>query len=221
MRTSPSSDHVRHQRLWSDVQSNTSCEDLAHDHLHVLRVYNWALKLAPEVGADADLTGAAALVHDLVNIPKEHRDRPLGSERSAEASRGLLAAAGYSSNEVALIVEAVRTCSWSRGLQPTNPMGVALQDADRLDAIGAIGIARTFATAQAMSSRGQHGRFYDPDAPLAANGRPLNDRKQPVDHFYAKLLKLSATMHTVTAKREAERRHQRLERFLNDLAEEI
>ena len=95
MRTSPSSDHKRHQRLWAEVQSRTSCEDLAHDHLHVLRVYSWAIKLAPEAGANPDLTGAAALVHDLVNIPKEHRARPLGSERSAEASKGLLAASGY------------------------------------------------------------------------------------------------------------------------------
>ena len=221
MRTSPSSEHKRHQRLWAAVQSNTSCEDLAHDHLHVLRVYNWAIQLAPEVGANPDLTGAAALVHDLVNIPKEHRDRPLGSERSAEASKGLLSEAGYHPDEISLIVEAVRTCSWSRGLAPTNAEGMALQDADRLDAIGAIGIARTFATAQAMSSRGQNGRFYDPEEPLPANGRPLNDRKQPVDHFYAKLLKLSATMHSKTAKREAALRHARMERFLQDLAEEI
>ena len=221
MRISPVDEHPRHHRLWADVQSNTSCEDLAHDHLHVLRVYHWAVRLAPEVGADADLTGAAALVHDLINIPKEHRDRPLGSERSAEASRGLLSTAGYDAHEVAMIVEAVRTCSWSRGLQPTNAMGMALQDADRLDAIGAIGIARTFATAQAMSSRGQSGRFYDPDDPLADQGRPLDDRMQPVDHFYAKLLKLSASMHTGTARQEAARRHKRMETFLQNLADEI
>ena len=221
MRTVPSSEFPRHHRLWSRVQSETSCEDLAHDHLHVLRVYDWALVLAPEASADVDLTGAAALVHDLVNIPKEHRDRPLGSERSAEASRGLLSAAGYSSEEISTIVEAVRTCSWSRGLPPTNPIGTVLQDADRLDAIGAIGIARTFATAQAMTSRGQNGRFYDPDSPIPGDGRPLNDRKQPVDHFYAKLLKLSATMHTKTAQREAARRHARMEQFLADLSEEL
>ena len=221
MRTSPDPEYARHQRLWKAVQSSTSCEDLAHDHLHVLRVYNWALRLAPEVGADADLTGAAALVHDLVNIPKEHRDRPLGSERSAAASRGLLSNAGYDAQEISTIVEAVRTCSWSRGLHPTNPIGTALQDADRLDAIGAIGIARTFATAQAMSSRGQTGRFYDPEDPLATHERPLNDRKQPVDHFYAKLLKLSAGMHTEMAKHEAEIRHRRMVEFLHNLAEEI
>jgi uncharacterized protein len=221
MRTSPSSEHPRHADLWKRVQKETGCTDLAHDHLHVLRVYDWAMRLAPEARADADLTGAAALVHDLVNIPKEHRDRPLGSEKSAEASRGLLEDVGYTPEEVAQVVEAVRTCSWSRGLPPTNAIGIALQDADRLDAIGSLGIARTFATAQAMSSRGQNSRFYDPEDPRAHTNRTLNDRRQPVDHFYAKLLKLSATMHTQTAQVEGAKRHARMERFLNDLMEEI
>ena len=184
-------------------------------------MYDWAIKLAPEVGASVDLTGAAALVHDLVNIPKEHRDRPLGSQRSAEASKGLLDQAGYTESETTMIVEAVRTCSWSRGLAPANSIGAALQDADRLDAIGAIGIARTFATAQAMSSRGNPGRFYDPEDPLVRTGRTIDDRRQPVDHFYAKLLKLSATMHTEMAQIEAAKRHERMERFLYELNMEI
>ena len=221
MRTTTATEHPRHHALWTQVKTETDCTDLAHDHLHVLRVYDWALRLAPEAGADPDLTGAAALVHDLVNIPKEHRDRPLGSERSAEASRGLLGQAGYTVDEINQIVEAVRTCSWSRGLSPTNAIGTALQDADRLDALGSIGIARTFATAQAMSSRGQDGRFYDPEDPGATTARPLNDRKQPVDHFYAKLLKLADTMHTETARAEGARRHKRMEAFLGHLMDEI
>jgi uncharacterized protein len=221
MRTHTSPEHPRHQTLWKLVRGRTEDADLAHDELHVLRVYSWALTLAPEAGANTDLTGAAALVHDLVNIPKEHRDRPLGSERSAEASRGLLDAAGYTPDERAQIVEAVRTCSWSRGLAPTNPIGVALQDADRIDALGAVGIARTFATAQAMASRGQQSRFYDPIDPMASSDRALDDSRQPVDHFFAKLLKLSATMHTETAKREGNKRHLRMEAFLRDLHSEI
>ena len=100
-------------------------------------------------------------------------------------------------------------------------MGAVLQDADRLDAIGALGIARTFATAQAMSSRGQASRFYDPADPMATTGRPLDDSRQPVDHFFAKLLKLAATMHTATAKAEAATRHARMEAFLADLSSEL
>ena len=100
-------------------------------------------------------------------------------------------------------------------------MGAVLQDADRLDAIGALGIARTFATAQAMSSRGQESRFYDPTDPMGSSGRPLNDRRQPVDHFFVKLLKLADTMHTPTAKVEAAKRHARMETFLADLSTEL
>jgi uncharacterized protein len=211
----------RHADLWILVSEQTEDVDLAHDGHHVLRVYRWAVRLAPEADADPELTGAAALVHDLVNIPKEHRDRPLGSELSAQASRGLLETAGYDATEREAIVEAVRTTSWSRGLSPTSPMGAVLQDADRLDAIGALGIARTFATAQAMSSRGQASRFYDPADPMATTGRPLDDSRQPVDHFFAKLLKLAATMHTATAKAEAATRHARMEAFLADLSSEL
>ena len=87
-------DFPRHAALWDRVLARMDGIDIAHDRLHVLRVYRWAIRLAPEAGADADLTGAAALVHDLVNIPKEDRDRPLGSERSARASQGLLQASG-------------------------------------------------------------------------------------------------------------------------------
>ena len=221
MRTEPSHDHPRHSMLWDLVLHQIDDSDIAHDRLHVLRVYDWALRLAPEAGASADLTGAAALVHDLVNIPKEHRDRPLGSERSAQASRGLLKASGYAPDEVIDIIEAIRTCSWSRGLPPSNAIGAALQDADRIDALGAVGVARTFATAQAMSSRGQTSRFYDPHDPMGTTGRPLDDKRQPVDHFFIKLLRLADTMHTPTGRREGQIRHDRMVSFLSDLEAEI
>ena len=155
----PSTDFAtaRHARLWPAVATQTAGEDLAHDADHVLRVYAWAVRIARAEGEDVDLCGAAALVHDLVNIPKESRDRPLGGELSAVAGKELLEDAGYTKDEVHACAEAVRTSSWSRGLAPVNRIGVVLQDADRLDAIGAIGAARNFATAQAMASRGARG----------------------------------------------------------------
>ncbi len=215
----------RHRDLWARIAPALALEsDLAHDADHVLRVYRWALRLAPEAGADPDLAGAAALVHDLVNVPKESADRALGSALSAAAGAEILPRVGYAPAQVAAVVEAVRTCSWSRGLPPSSPLGAVLQDADRLDAIGAIGLARSFACAQAMGSRarqGETGRFYHPSDPFAQSGRALDDRRNAVDHCFVKLLTLSATMHTPTARAEAARRHALIETFLAALADEV
>jgi len=211
----------RHDALLERVRARTTGPDLAHDLDHVLRVYAWAVRLARAAGEDPDLCGAAALVHDLVNIPKESRDRPFGGERSAVARRELLVAAGYAPDEVDACVEAVRTSSWSRGLAPTNPVGRILQDADRLDAIGAVGAARNFACAQVMATRGSPGRFYDPVDPFGEADRPLDDVRNALDHWPRKLLRLIDGFHTPAARAEAERRHAFLLAFLAELRREL
>lgn len=209
----------RHAPLWASIEPSLPSADLAHDADHLLRVYAWAVRLAPEAGADRDLAGAAALVHDLVNIPKDSPDRPLGSEASAEASRGHLAAAGYDAAELAAVVEAVRTCSWSRGRAPTGPLGQVLQDADRLDAIGAVGVARNLACAQSFAPRSPT-RFYDPADPVGDSGRVLDDVRNAADHYPLKLFRLARGMHTETARAEAAIRHAFMEAFLGRLAAE-
>lgn len=212
----------RHDALLALIRPGLEAEtDLAHDLDHVLRVYRWAVRLASEAGADPDLAGAAALVHDLVNVPKESDQRSMGSTLSAAAGAAVLPKAGYTDAEVEDVVEAVRTCSWSRGLPATSPLGAVLQDADRLDAIGAIGIARNFACAQAMSSRGSVGRFYHPADPLGLTSRDLDDRRNAADHYAIKLLRLAATMHTPTARAEGAQRHAFLQAFLSQLSAEV
>ena len=212
--------YPRHETLWRYVVSKMIDTDLAHDHEHVLRVYRWCLKLAEEAGADKDLAGAAGLIHDLVNVPKESADRPMGSEWSAIAGANILPECGYSPEETQQIVDAVATCSWSRGLQPRNAIGVTLQHADRLDAIGAIGIMRNIACAQAMSSRGTNGRFYEPTDPTGRGKRQLNDKKNALDHFSLKLLRLKEGMHLPSAVAEADKRHAFLLRFLSEVNRE-
>ena len=189
----------RHAALWSLVRTTPIAGELAHDALHVGRVYLWALRLAPEPDVDLDLAGATALVHDLVPIPKESVDRAFAGEKSARAAGPVLAEAAYLAHEIAAICDAVSTSSWSRGLMPRSPLGAILQDADRLDAIGAIGIARTFTTAQAMSKPEAPGRLYDPIDPLG-DDRDLDDRRQALDHFARKLLKLASGMRTEGAR---------------------
>ena len=217
----PRADFPRHARLAALALPRCPAGELAHDAEHVLRVHTWALRLAPEAGADPDLAGAAALVHDLVFVPKDGADRATGGERSAAAAPAVLAEAGYDPTEIAVIAEAVRTSSWSRGLAPTCPEGAVLQDADRLDALGAIGLLRTAACGQHMSRPDRPGRFYDPEDPLATGGRTLDDRRQVVDHLPAKLLRLAAGMHTPTAQAEAARRHAWLAAFTAELAAEL
>jgi uncharacterized protein len=210
----------RHARLSSLLESTFPTDDLAHDRLHVMRVFAWAVRLAPDAGADADLAGAAALVHDLVNVPKEAADRHLGGEQSATAAAPLLLEAGYTDREVEAITTAVRRSSWSRGLPPETPLDRVLQDADRLDAIGAIGVARTFATAQAMVGRGKEMTLYhEPDA--LARDRAVDDGAFALDHFRAKLLQLAEGLHLPAARAEARRRHAFMQAFLRQLEEDL
>lgn len=162
-----------------------------------------------------------ALVHDLAFVPKDSPDRALGGERSAALAGSVLTQAGYREEEVSAIAEAVRTSSWSRGLAPTNALGVVLQDADRLDAIGAVGLLRTVACAQFMSKPERPGRFYHAGDPFADSERVLDDKAQALDHCYAKLLKLAAGMHLPTAKAEAAKRHAALVDFLGVLRREL
>jgi len=212
--------HPRHTALWSLVELRLPPGELAHDASHILRVHAWALRLAPEAGADPDLAGAAALVHDLVFVRKDSAARAKGGELSAAAAPAVLAQAGYAADEIAQVADAVRTSSWSRGLPPSGPLGAVLQDADRLDALGALGLMRNLACAQHMAKPGAGG-FYHPDDPLARGGRRLDDKAWATDHLFAKLLKLSAGMHTPTARAEAARRHDFLLAWLGELAVEL
>ena len=211
--------YARHRTLWEHIPHEN--HDLAHDQEHVLRVYRWSVQLAAENDINPDLAGAAALLHDVVNIPKESPERSQASEASAQEGLPYLKSAGYSQEECDIIYDAIRTCSWSRGLAPVNDVGAVLQDADRLDAIGAIGIMRNMACAQAMSGRGQKGAFYAPKDPFGKERDTLDDTSFAIDHFSVKLLKLTAGMHTESAKTEAKRRHRFMLQFLFELAQEI
>lgn len=188
--------------------------DAAHDLAHLLRVALWTCRLLGDAGQPEEGV-AAALLHDLVNIPKNHPDRALASEKSAEAARPLLEAAGFSPESVARICLAIRQHSFSRGERPTEALGMALQDADRLEALGAIGIMRTYSTGVRMGTR-----YFDPEDPWAKR-RELNDNAFSLDHFYTKLFKLPETMNTAAGREEAGKRLRPMQAFTESLASEI
>ena len=211
----------RLKSLWALVHPTLIGVGLAHDAEHILRVTRWAMYLASRNGIDAELAVATGLVHDLVQVPKESPNRSKGGELSAIAGREPLEIAGFLAEEIAEIVEAVRTSSWSRGLEAKTKLAEVLQDADRLDAIGAVGIARNFACAQEMAQRSGRGRFYDPEDPFAQSDRELDDARNALDHWRAKLQHLAAGMHTLEAQKEAQQRHDFLLRFESELAREL
>lgn len=188
--------------------------DPTHDVAHALRVAHWTLKLGGEA-IDAREAVAAALLHDAVNPPKDSPERMLASERSAELARARLAGLGFTSAAIDRIADAIRDHSFSRGAVPATPLGCALQDADRLEALGAIGLLRCISTGVRMDGAWFHGS--DP----WAESRALDDKRYSVDHFYQKLLTLPATMRTAAGRAEAERRAAFLRTFLEQLGSEL
>lgn len=187
--------------------------DPAHDFAHAERVALWALELAP--GVEPRQVVAAAFLHDMVNLPKDSPRRSEASELSAKEAERLLPGAGFDPSQVKLIADAIRTHSFSRGEVPKSDLGRALQDADRLEALGVLGVFRVISTGSRMAAR-----YFDPDDPFAEQ-RALDDRSFSVDHFFTKLLELPATMQTDAGRREALRRVAFLREFLAELAREI
>jgi uncharacterized protein len=188
--------------------------DPTHDTAHALRVAHWTLRLG---GRDVDAREAiaAALLHDAVNPPKDSPERALSSERSAELARGRLAGLGFAPAAIERVADAIRDHSFSRGAVPATPLGRALQDADRLEALGAIGLLRCISTGVRMG-----GAWFHADDPWAET-RPLDDTSYSMDHFFTKLLTLPATMRTDAGRAEAERRAAFLREFLAHLGGEL
>ena len=191
--------------------------DPAHDRGHLYRVALWAARLYEAQERRATIVDilAAALLHDIVNVPKSSPDRARANELCAERSRELLAEQGVHGARLDRICDAVRDHSFSRGAIPNSALGKSLQDADRLEALGAIGIARTFATSVRLNSV-----FIHPDDPWGS-ARELDDNAFAVDHFFTKLLTLHETFHTEQAREEGHRRARRLSTFLDWFGDEV
>ena len=165
-----------------------------HDAEHTLRVYRNAMSLAgQEKECDTEIVELAALLHDADDHKLFH------TENNANA-RAFLQSHGVDLGKTDRICVAINSVSFSRnrGKRPETLEGQIVQDADRLDAIGAIGIARTFAFG------GEH-------------GRPLEDS---IRHFHQKLLLLKDELNTKSARELAEKRHQFMLAFLNEFSEE-
>lgn len=190
-------------------------DDPAHDWPHVGRVVKNAQALAKDESVNLACLLAAVYCHDLVNLPKNHPDRSSASTLAAEKSGPLLAKAGFSSEEINKIKQDIIEHSFSKGLKPSSLEAAILQDADRLDGLGAIGVLRCASVNTQMKTK-----FYDPFDPLAQS-RELNDKEFMVDHYFVKLFKLPELMNTPKGKLMALERIQFMQSFLDTLMHEI
>lgn len=191
--------------------------DSSHDWWHVWRVWQMARRLAAEEKADMLVVELGALLHDIADWKFHDGDESVGPRVAGE----VLAAHGVSSEVIADVQEIIATVSF-KGAGVATPMGTTegkcVQDADRLDAVGAIGIARCFAYG------GHKGRaLYDPDVPPTMHQDKQSyhrDTGASVNHFYEKLLLLRDRMNTEAAKRIADERHAFMERYLEEFYQE-
>ena len=155
--------------------------DPAHDITHIKRVMGTCKVLAPSEGANLEIVLAAALLHDIVNLPKNHPERLSASQMAAEKSKVMLRDCGFSVGEIERIAIVITEHSYSLGKKPSSIESAVLQDADKLDALGAIGIMRTVSCGVRLGAT-----YYEANDPFAKD-RLLNDKEFTLDHFYNKL----------------------------------
>jgi uncharacterized protein len=202
------------QEACASFVAETVAADPAHDFSHIKRVVNNTLYLSDISKANKLVTLPAAWLHDCIQVAKGSSDRCRASTLAAREAVRFLAAISYPDALLPEVEHAVEAHSFSAGIPVRTLEAGVVQDADRLDALGSIGIARCLLTGGAMGSE-----LYHPDDPFCEHRSP-DDRAYMVDHFYAKLFKLPATMQTSAGREEALRRVAQMEVFLDGIAAE-
>lgn len=189
--------------------------DGSHDLAHLVRVWNNARRIMEQEGGEPRILLAAVLLHDCVRVEKSSPLRSQASSLSARRAVEILAEQGWPAQQAEAVAHAVAAHSFSAGIAPRSLEARILQDADRLDAIGAIGVARCFYTAGRMGSS-----LYDAADPQAGE-RALDDRRYALDHFPAKLFTLAAGFQTAAGAAMAQAREEKMRRFVGELLAEL
>ena len=187
-----------------------------HDYYHTVRVYKIATEIAKQEYADVNIVQLAALLHDV-------DDKKLSPETHATKNNAVdfMTANGVDADIINIVCKIIDEVSFAGtdSVVPSTIEGKCVQDADRLDAIGAIGIARTFAYG---GSRGR--MIYDPNIkPRIGMGKEEYQRNQKstsINHFYEKLLLLKDMMNTTAGKKMAKHRQLVMEEFLQEFMSE-
>jgi len=189
--------------------------DPAHGMDHVKRVVANALRLAEAEGARLEVVLPAAWLHDCVVVPKDSADRSSASKMAALTARRLLDSSGYDPGCLDEIEHAIEAHSFSACIAPRTLEAKVVQDADRLDSLGAIGVARCLMLGGRLDRP-----LYDAGDPFC-EARAADDSVSTIDHFYTKLLRLAGSMQTEVGRREATRRTEFMVAYLKELALEL
>ena len=186
-----------------------------HDFFHSMRVYRTAMKIAQAEHADMKVVALAALLHDV----DDRKLSPMTAEKKENAAR-FMRSQNMSESEIRQVCQIIDEVSFkgTDSVRPSTLEGKCVQDADRLDALGAIGIARTFAYG------GSHNRaIYDPELPprTAMNqAQYYSSKSTSLNHFYEKLFLLEGMMNTETGKAIARKRTQYMQQFVDEFLNE-
>jgi uncharacterized protein len=190
-------------------------DDGAHDLAHLHRVWHNVRTLQAEEGGDLEVLLAAVLLHDCVAVEKNSPLRSQASRLAATKAANVLAALDWSQSNISAVAHAIEAHSFSANITPLTLEAKLVQDADRLDSLGMLGVARTFYVAGRMGSA-----LYDPLDP-EAKARDYDDTRFCLDHFQTKLLHLAEGFQTAAGQRLAQIRHHRLKGFMEQFKEEI
>ncbi|PPS28542.1 phosphohydrolase [Pseudomonas amygdali pv. morsprunorum] len=206
-----------YQSLASDLLAflPEDSSDGSHDLSHIHRVWINVRRLQEKEGGDLEALLAATLLHDCVPVEKSSPLRTQASTLSSDKAAAILESMNWSSPRIDLVAHAVKAHSFSASLIPATLEAKILQDSDRLDAIGMVGVARCFYISGRMGSA-----LYDFKNPTAV-GRDYNDRNFAIEHFHTKLLNLASGFQTAEGSRLAALRHSRLNSFLEGFMDEI
>jgi uncharacterized protein len=205
------------QKVSDDVKSILEGEGSGHDWWHIVRVWNIAKHIGCGEMADMFTVELAALLHDIADWKFHDGDSTVGPKKA----RQILEKYSAPTETINMVCDIIANLSF-KGAGVKSEMktieGEVVQDSDRLDAIGAIGIARAFAY-----SGHKNWQMYDPDKKPSLHQSKedyLNSESPAINHFYEKLLLLKDRMNTKTAKKLAEGRHRVMEEYLDNFFRE-
>ncbi|ENE7045841.1 TPA: phosphohydrolase [Klebsiella variicola subsp. variicola] len=205
------------QRYEHWILTHHAQDDAAHDLSHFRRVWATATQLAAGEEVDRLVLLTACYFHDIVSLPKNHPERSRSSMMAAEKTLAILQSsfADFPAERYPAVSHAIEAHSFSAAIPPRTLEAKIVQDADRLESLGAIGLARVFAVAGSLNTI-----LFDAEDPFA-DRRALDDRQYALDHFQCKLLRLPETMQTARGKEMAQHNARFLVEFMAKLSAEL